>query len=412
MKNHLPVIDFLKIRGSYGEIGNDQIAGFNYLYRYEFVNPPAPNTANINPSYYSLGINPVPQVGLTEGTLGNDNVTWEIARKANIGIDLRLLRNRLSITGDLFREKRSNILTRRNDLPLYTGLTPSKLPALNIGEVTNKGYELEMSFRDRVWSLEFNVGANYTMVRNNIDYLAEVPQRYAYQKQAGNPIGRPFGHVWTGKFYDAADLSNPLVPKPVEMVYPGDLMFQDLNADGIINSDDRTYIGYAELPEKMFGFDFAVAYKGFDLSSFWQGASNADIMPSGPLRNEFGPNIQPYHKEDRWVYDPARGLDTRSTAMYPALIIGGSAQTRLPSTFNLLNAEYLRLKSAEIGYTFPERLAKSLRVSSVRLFLSGSNLLTFDHLKKYNLDPEYTGTSNGAYSPQNNFYSIGANVTF
>lgn len=419
MKNNVKVIDFMKIRGSYGEIGNDQIAGFNYLYRYEFTNPPAPGTSNTNASYYSLGVSPVSQVGLIEGTLGNDQVSWEIAKKANIGIDLRLFKSRLSITGDLFQERRSNILARRNDIPTYTGLLSSKLPALNIGEVTNRGYELEARYRDKIGNLGFSIGGNYTFVRNNIDYIAEVPQRYAYQRQAGNPINTPIGYLWTGKFYDIPDLTNPAVPKPVGALVAGDLMFQDLNKDGIINSDDRTYFGYSDLPEKMFGANLSLDFKGFDITTFWQGASNVSIRPSGPISNEFGPNVQPFHKEGRWVYDPARGLDSRATATYPSLQLGGSSYTREASSFNFLNAEYLRLKTAEIGYTLPQDLVKKLHVSNVRVFMNGNNLLTFDHLGKYNIDPEYfstlgsaNGTGTGAYSPQNKFYALGLNVTF
>jgi hypothetical protein len=382
------------------------------LYRYEFIPPPAPGTSVTSPSYYSLGLSPVSQVGLIEGTLGNDKVSWEIARKTNVGIDLRLFKNRLSFTGDLFQEKRSNILAKRNDIPVYTGLLVAKLPALNIGKVTNKGYEMELSYRDKIGNIGFSAGGNYTFVRNTIDYIAEVPQRYPYQAQTGHPIGTPFVYVWTGKFYDIPDLVDPTVPKPVEKIYPGDLVFKDLNADGVINSDDRAYTGYSDLPEKMFGLNFSLDFKGFDVSTFWQGASNVSIMPSGPIRNELGPNIQPFHKEGRWVYDPSRGLDTRATATYPSLIVGGSAQTRLPSTFHLLNGEYFRLKTLEIGYRFPQTITKTLHVSGLRVFASGFNLLTFDHLGKYKIDPEYSGTPNGAYSPQSKFYAIGLNATF
>ncbi|GAA4431641.1 TonB-dependent receptor [Ravibacter arvi] len=420
LKDKVKFLDFLKIRGSYGQVGNDQIAGFQYLYRYEFSNPPEPLTSNTNPSYYALGVSPVPQIGLIEGPLGNDQVSWEIAKKSNIGVDMRFFNSRLSFTADFFREKRDNVLARRNDLPLYSGLTASKLPAMNIGIVTNRGYELELSYRDQIGDFGFTVGANYTFVRNTIDYIAEVPQRYAYQVQAGNSIGRPMGYIWTGKFYDTPELSNPEIPKPMGAApIPGDLMFKDLNGDGVIDAFDRTYIGYSDMPEKIFGFNLSLDYKNFYLSSFWQGASNVNMRLSGPLSFEFGPNVQPFHKEGRWVYDPDRGLDTRATATYPALQIGASTYTREASTFNLLNAEYLRLKTAEFGYIVPADLAKKVGMSGLRIFVNGSNLLTFDHLKKYNVDPEYftnrgssNGAGTGAYSPQNKFYAIGLNATF
>lgn len=419
MKENVKFIDFFKIRGSYGEVGNDQIAGFQYLYQYEFTNPPAPGTSNTNPSYFTLGVSPVAQVGLIEGPLGNDKVSWEIARKSNIGLDTRFFRSRLSFTAEFFREKRDNILARRNDLPLYTGLTAAKLPAMNIGVVTNRGFELELSYQDQFGDLGFSVGGNYTFVRNKIDYIAEVPQRYPYQVYAGNSIGRPMGYIWTGKFYDLPELSDPDIPKPAGTVIPGDLMFKDLNNDGVINAFDRTYYGYSDIPEKIFGFNLGLDFKNFYLSSFWQGASNVNMRLAGPLSYEFGPNVQPFHKEGRWVYDPDRGLDTRATATYPSLQIGGSASTREASTFNLLNAEYLRLKTIEIGYSFPADLARKVGMSALRIFTNGSNLLTFDHLGKYNVDPEYftsrgssNGAGTGAYSPPNKFYAIGLNATF
>lgn len=237
--------------------------------------------------------------------------------------------------------------------------------------------------------------------------------------QAGNSIGTPFGYIWTGKFYDFPDLSDPEIPKPIGAVIAGDLRFEDLNDDGVINSDDKAYYGYSDMPEKIFGVSFNLTYKGFDLSAFWQGASNVSIQPSGPMSNEFAPNVQPFHKEGRWVYDPSRGLDTRATATYPALQVGSSPYTREPSTFNLLNAAYLRLKVAEIGYTFPNSLTRKIRVADVRLFVNGNNLLTFDHLEKYHIDPEYftsqgasNGANTGAYSPQNKFYALGLSVVF
>ena len=173
------------------------------------------------------------------------------------------------------------------------------------------------------------------------------------------------------------------------------------------------------MPEKILGMNLSLNYKGFDFMTFWQGASNVMFRPSGPISNEFGPNVQPFHKEGRWVYDPARGLDTRATATYPALQLGGSSYTRLPSTFNYLNSEYLRLKTAEIGYTFPQTLTRKLKVSNLRVFVNGNNLLTFDRLDKYHIDPEYfsslgssNGAGTGAYSPQNKFYAAGLYVTF
>lgn len=144
----LKFINFLKLRGSYGTAGNDKIGGYRYLYRYEF-NKTNGRWTDYKHEIYNFGKTPVSQSGMREGTLGNDNVTWEVAKKANVGLDLYFWKNRFKFTVDLFQEKRSNILAVRNDVPDQTGLNSSKLPAQNIGKVTNKGYEFELSFTEK-----------------------------------------------------------------------------------------------------------------------------------------------------------------------------------------------------------------------------------------------------------------------
>jgi TonB-linked SusC/RagA family outer membrane protein len=430
-KDNIKFVDFLKFRASYGEIGNERLSGsLQYFYQYNFIAPgTAPAQSNNVNGYYNLGTGAgVQQVGLQEGTLANNQVTWETARKTDIGMELKLFKSRVSFTGDVFLEKRNDILRQRADYPIYAGLTATRnagshIPATNIGKVTNKGIELSLSYTDHIGGFGFTVGGNYTFVRNKIDYMGEVLQQYAYQAQTGKPILTPLLYIWSGEFYTEADLTNPTVAKPNGTLYAGELKMKDLNGDLIINADDMARTGFTETPEKTFGLNLDMDYKNFYVSTFWQGASNVGLTVGGPLRNEFSPNIQRYQMEDRWVYDPSRGLDTRENAKYPLLIVGGAPQTQLASTFHQKNAEYLRLKAAEFGYIFPKSITQRLRVSALRVFLSGSNLLTFSHVKRYSLDPEYLGATNpgldatngigtGAYSPQNKFYAVGLNVTF
>lgn len=407
MKN-IRFINFLKIRGSYGTAGNDRIGNYRYLYRYEF-NPIDDRWTDYMDEIYNFGVTPQRQTGLREGALGNDRVSWEIAKKANVGIELRAFKNHLSLTADVFQEKRDNILVIRSDIPTQTGLTREMLPAQNLGKVTNKGIELSLSYNQKIGDFGFTIGGNYSYAHSNIDYIAEAPREYAYQMRVNHPIGQPFGYLWTGKFYDVDDLTNPDVPKPEGTLYAGDLMFEDVNEDGKIDDKDITAIGYPEIPEIIFGINLNFNYRNLYLETFWQGATNVSSRYGREMRYEFSPNVLPIHL-DRWVYDEEKGLDTRETATYPSLIIGGSNQTRLASSFQYLNGEYLRLKAAELGYRFPRRLLTGIGITDLRVFLSGSNLLTFDHIKY--VDPEYTQDARGNYYPQTKFYAVGLNVTF
>jgi TonB-linked SusC/RagA family outer membrane protein len=416
MKNKVKFINFLKLRGSYGTAGNDKIGGNRYLYLYEFNNVNGRWTDYAS-EVYNFGVSPVQQRSMREGTLGNDRVSWEIAKKANAGIDLRLWNSRIRFSADLFREKRSDILATRGDVPTQTGITSAKLPAQNIGRVTNQGYEFELSYNDRWGDFDFSIGGNYTFAHSNIDYIAEVQQLYPWMMRAGHPVGQPSGYVWTGKFYDYPDLVDPSVPKPTGTVIAGDLIFEDLNGDGVIDNYDITYesdkVGYSSIPEIIYGFNSNFGFKGFYLDLFWQGAAHVSSRYNNELRYEFySNNVLPFHR-DRWVYDETRGLDTRATAKYPSLQPGASAQTRLGSSFQLLNSAFLRLKTAELGYDFPKEWTRKLRLSRLRLYLSGSNLLTFDHIGW--IDPEYnpesTGNRGNSY-PQTKFYAAGLSISF
>jgi hypothetical protein len=236
--------------------------------------------------------------------------------------------------------------------------------------------------------------------------------------RVNHPIGQQFGYVWTGKFYDQTDIDNANVPKPVGTIYPGDLMFADLNKDGLIDDRDRRDIGYPAMPEIIYGITVDLTYKNFYLNTFWQGAAHTSVYFGGAMAYEFAPNVYDFHY-GRWVYDEARGLDTRATATYPSLHIPATPQTTTLSTFQLKNGNYIRLKSVEFGYNFPKSLVQRMKLGDLRVFVSGSNLLTFDHLKY--VDPEY-GAANDSFGgidggrantyPQTKFYAVGLNITF
>lgn len=412
IKDKIKFIDFLKLRGSYGTAGNDKIGSYRFLYDYKYLEGTTRWGAYTQyPGIYQLG-ETVQDLGkgIREGTLGNDNVTWEIAYKSNIGLDFTLFKQKLSGTIDLFHERREDILVVREDIPTQTGLLKSDLPAQNAGKVINKGYELSINYKDKLDQVHYSLGLNYSFARNKIDYIAEVEKKYDYQMQKGHPIGSFFGYTWTGKFYDYPDLEDPNIPKPNYGIVAGDLMFEDLNDDGVIDDYDKGVIGYPSIPEIVYGFNIGIQYKNIYANIFFQGASNVNSSYGNILMSEFAPNVQEIHK-GRWVYDPARGLDTRAAATYPSLNVnGGSQATRELSTFKLVDSKYLRLKTIEIGYDFPKSTLSSLRLSGLRVYINGANLLTFNDYKP--IDPEYYSGSSGAYFPQTKYYSVGLNLSF
>jgi len=420
-KENLKFIPYMKIRGGYGMVGNDKLAGgMRYLYRYAFNG--SPNRYNeYSAETYNFGIIPVSQYGIYEGTLGNENITWEIARKSNLGVDLQLWESRIRFTTEVFYENRSNILAVREDVPDQAGYssgsgTTVTLPPGNVREVTNRGYEFELSFSDSFGDFDFSVGGNYSFARSRVENWAEAQQEYTYRMRKGVPVNQPIGYIWTGKFYTQADLDNPAVPRPAGTIRPGDLMFEDINGDGIIDANDQTRklgkngIGYGFIPEIVYGFNTNFGYKGFYLDLFWQGSAHVSSRWVNSMRYEFnggqGGNVYSFHL-DRWTEE------TQATAKYPRLIIGAAPLTREASSFQYINSSFLRLKSAELGYSFPKKMISGLGVSSLKIFIGGNNILTFD--KVGFVDPEYnpegTGNSGNAY-PATKFYSVGVNVAF
>jgi hypothetical protein len=224
------------------------------------------------------------------------------------------------------------------------------------------------------------------------------------------------GYIWTGDFYSHADIINDNVPKPSGGIKPGDLKFKDLNGDGVIDADDMTRklgkdgIGYGTIPKIVYGFNTNIGYKNFYLDVFWQGAAHFGSIWRRELRYEFygnsGGNVYEFHL-DRWT------PETATTAKYPRLAIQGAPQTTVTSTFQNLNSSFLRLKSVELGYNFPKPSIQKLGMSALRIFVGGSNLLTFDKIGW--VDPEYnpdeSGNRGNSY-PQTRFFSLGVNVSF
>lgn len=400
------VLDFLKLRASYGVVGNDQEIGrFLYL----------PDQYNSSAGGYNFG-NDVPQnkPGVSEGRIGNHAITWEKSKKQNYGIDVRILNDRLKMSFDYFRERRSNILTTRNTIPNYVA---ADLPAANIGKVENHGYEAQIKWQQQVGDFFYSIGGNVSFARNKILYMDEIPKPFPYLEQTGRPVGQKFGYVFDGYYtQDEIDHLGNGVAKPTWEVKPGFLKFKDLNGDGILDSNDQMPVGYPQSsPEYTFGSDVNLGYKGISLSMTWAAATHvSEQIQYSPYQTPFGGgnnySVMKWQWEGRWT--PEKGQN----ATYPRFSLDALQQRNNKNAdYWMADASYIRLKSIEISYSFNRELLQRLGLGlrDARVYLSGYNLLTFSGMMdKYSIDPEQNGTNYQAQYPVMKTYNFGIKLDF
>ena len=392
------IINFLKIRGSYGKVGNDQLdSRFLYLTDY------AVTTGGIQFGLPTSLVN-YSTVDVLNGLPGNPLVTWETGIKRNIGFESRLFNSSLKFNVDLFDETRKDILTQRGSGFTMFGLT---YPRLNIGEVYNKGYEVELDYERKIGNVSVGLNAQMSFSRNRIVNRDEPLYAPEYQKQQGKRVGQYFGFKTAGFYTSQADI-NAWPVNQLGAVVPGDLKFVDINGDGVINNDDRTAIGYSRNPEYIYSFSPRVSWKGFSLSILFQGVAN---VSSDLILSENNNGSQMYEfMLDRWT--PA----TAATATWPALHSRGVTSPNYSlNDFTLQNAAYLKIRNAEFSWTVPDRWVKALRLNGLRLFLNGQNLYTWTKFKMY-YDPENINTSVTNFSkqslyPSSKVYNIGLNLS-
>ena len=404
-------ISYLKLRGSYGLVGSDEI-GQRFLYITSYLRNAAGFTAS-TPAYSRPGM-PVhfgdptsvvtyPVVYLPNSAIGNPEITWETGLKRNIGIESKFFKNALSLTIDLFDETRKDILTSRN-----SGLTVlgQGYPALNTGEVYNKGYEVELDYNKQRGELTYGINAQVSFARNKINSRDEPIGQPAYQKQEGRRFGQFFGYVTNG-FYTSQQDINSYVPNELGTPIPGDLKYVDINGDGRINSDDRTAIGYSRVPEYIFSISPRVAYKGFSVSVMLQGVTN---VSSDVILTEQNNGQQMYEfMLNRWT------PQTAASATWPALHSRGNTYISYQlNDFILQDASYIKLRNVEVSYNLPKKWLEPLKISSMRVFLTGQNLATWTKFKMY-LDPENINVTNTDFSkqsiyPTSRIYNLGVNI--
>ncbi len=395
--NLFPFIESFKLRGSYGWVGSDNIGGNQYLYEQVYN-----RTGTYSFGEYHNNIN-----SIVEGTQGNMDVTWQTERKADIGLDFALFKGKLSGTIEYFNNYRYDILTKRSTIPQYFGVERSNLPPVNIGEVNNSGYEIEVNYRDRFGQVGVNVKGNVSFAKNKILFIDEPTPKYPWQKETGRPIGMTRQWTWLGFYQDQKDIDTSATP--AGEVKPGYLKYKDLNGDGIIDSDDKAFIGNPNLPNTNIGLTLGFNYKGFSFSFLLQAALNFDVFLGNGNAVPFKTDLQPIHL-GRWT------PETAETATFPAMTTTFNGSYMNPnnrSTFWTTPGDYLRLRSMNIGYTIPKRLVDKVGLSQARVFISGYDLFTWSKfLKRWQFDPEIDNASGGYIYPVEKILNFGIDLTF
>ena len=390
----LPSVKLFKLRASYGIVGSDVAPGDQYLY----------NQLYSQGGGYSFGQTSQPVGTIYEGPLGNSNVTWEKAKKLDIGLDMNLLNDKLTVTVDYFHDRRYDQLVTRQDIPLILGIGVS--PS-NVAVTVNRGFDGQVTYQDKAGALQYSVGLVFSIAKNKILYQAEAQQRYPWLSKTGLSIDQPFGYNFEG-FYTPEDIADIKVAKPIGVVYAGDLKYRDINGDGVIDQSDITAIGKPNLPNTTIGAPIRLSYKGFDLSVLFQGAFGYSLGLRGNAIEPFQSQFQPIH-QTRWT------AATAATASFPRLTTNPTSinsPSSYMSDFWLIDAHYIRLKTVELSYQLAAK-ALPFRINNARLYLSAYNLATWSNVtKKYQQDPEVTSNSAGDSYLNQRVLNVGIQVGF
>tara|TARA_R110000796_G_scaffold104102_1_gene213703 strand:- start:44707 stop:47706 length:3000 start_codon:yes stop_codon:yes gene_type:complete len=387
-------IDLLKLRGSYGVLGNDRIGGQRFLYLQSY---------NVNGT--AVFGNGDVQQAILEGNLANPDVTWETVKKLNLGLDAILWKGLLSVNVDVFSDKRSDILGSRN--LTVPGLLGVGLPVENLAKVNNKGFEIELGHRNRISdALRYTMNANFTFAKNKIVYIDEPETDNANIRRTGLPLGTQFGLRSLGLFQTQEEVDN--APTHFADTAPGDIRYADINGpdgvpDGKIDDFDREAIGVSNTPQIIFGYRGNLEYKNFEFSFLFQGATKVNQYYSGEAAWPFFLGTSGAYKAnlDRWT-------PTNTDASEPRVLIEATNNHR-GSSFWLRDASYLRLKNVELAYNVPVQNFTNNFIQGIRLYVNANNVATWSKIK--NFDPENSQDRGWGY-PQLRIWNVGLNVKF
>lgn len=393
MKNNAPFINRLKLRASWGQLGNDRVDPYQYLTAY-----------NYNAGQVFMGTSGDLLAGFIPGVNANPNITWEVAENRNIGIDVGLFDQLFEIELDIYQNSRNKILIERNaSIPSYVGLT---LPSENLGKMKNQGVEILLTHNKKFGDFAYSISGNFSYNNNTVVDIDETPNVLDWQKRTGKPFGAEL-YYQTDGLYSQTDIDNPAIAK-YGGAAAGDIKIIDIKNDSMINGDDRIRMEKSlDVPRIMYGFGIKANFKDFDLNMVFQGAEKvyrylyaADIGIRGNFLKEY--------YTDYWS-------ETNLNGRWPKANPNTFGTTN-DNDFYVLPAGYLRLSSMEFGYTLPKALTSMIYIEKLRVYFSGSNLFTvYNKLKHF--DPEVAGdagtkNARGYYYPKQRIFNFGVNVTF
>ena len=406
IKENINWLNLLKVRYSWGRVGNDQLAGgqrFPYLY----------TIGASSGSVYQWGDygldRSFPSMRYTQ--VASPHVTWEMAEKQNLGLDLALFREKVIANVDFFDEKRSGIYMTRDFLPAIIGLEST--PSANVGTVKSRGFDGRLEYRQRFGNLNVTARSNMTYSKNVILERDQPNNVYKYQNTEGYRVDQNVGLIALGLFKDYEDIRNS--PTQTFGIYqPGDIKYKDVNGDGVVDGGDNVAIGSTRRPNLIYGLGSSLSYKGFDLSFHIQGAGKSSFFTYGKTvyafsEGEWGQIMKGIMGEDRWISAEISGDPTTENpnASYPRLSYGANPNNFRNSTYWLRDGQYIRLKTVDIGYNLPKLFVNKIRANNVRLFVVGTNLLTWSKFKLW--DPELA-TPRGEDYPLAKAFTLGINV--
>lgn len=395
IKDNLKWINNLKLRGSYGVSGNLAGSPFQFLSSY-----------GLNSSYGFGGTQFTQVQGVFERSEPNTNITWETAKKSDIGLEGTLFNGRINFELDVFKERRSDMLVTPNAVvPVEYGIGISQM---NAGIMDNKGLDFTINTTNTFKNgLVLNAGVNFSYAKNKLVQTFENASTLndPRRRRTGRPLDTQFGLKAIGYFQSQDEIDK--APKQFGTLIPGDIRYEDMNGDKVIDDNDQVVIGDPAFPQIIFGITTDVAWKGFDLSMLWQGATLSSFQLTNEASNPFFNGAKIFREQlDYWTPE-------NRDAKYPVILPSPNTNSQQVSSFWQRDGSYIRLKSAQLGYTIPKSIMSALHIRSIRVYAAAQNLLTFS-AEKY-LDPEIgvsSASKRARYYFQQKVFSFGLTANF
>lgn len=408
VKQTVPFLNYLKVRGSLGQVGNDRLTdGYGNDVRFPYLT----TIGNVSSGIWG-------GTAIAESQIGAPNMEWETTTKIDLGIDGKLFNNKIDFTVDFYRNKTTGIFQKRESIPLESGLE-STLPYANVGGMSSWGVDGNIAYFQEVKKdMNFTVRGNFTLARNNVDYWEQSGINYPYQSYTGVPYGVLRGLVALGLFKDEEDIISSSKQTYMENVMPGDIKYKDVNGDGVIDDDDIVPLSFSNIPQIQYGFAFEFNYRNLKVSALFEGVKDVQYFMGGngyyPFAGGSTGNLLAIVTDQNNRWTPASYSGDPATenpnARFPRLTYGENANNNRASTFWLADGGYVRLKNVELAYTLPKKWMQACRIfQSASISLIGENLHVWDKVKLW--DPAQA-SDNGAVYPLQRRFTAQLYITF